>query len=472
MTEQTTVRAAVYCRISMDRTGAGLGVARQRADCEKLAHHLGWRIVDLYVDNDVSAYSGRARPEYERLLKAIDAGQVNAVVAWHQDRLNRSPLELERLIALLEERDVAVQTVTSGLVDLSTASGRAIARTLGAWARYESEHRSERIRAQKRDRALRGLPSGGRRRPYGYADDLVSIDPEEAKVIGWMMRRFLAGTPLGVIRRDLQRRGVPGPTGGDWETTTIARILQSPRIAGWQQETGLGRGAVARPFLARVQWPAIVSRREVERAQAIYNDDTRRPGATNTHLLSGIAVCGACRLPLTCTLHGRGDHRRYLCDKRGRSNAVSVSISQPDLDRIVIDQLVDAVAGGVVRQHLKNAVPSQADLAETVRANRTLLASTVRAANEGLLTADDFVHRKALYRHRLDRAELLLADGPQPHQLAELARERDDFRRSFETLELRAQRAVIRTLASEVSLLPKATDRKDQSARIRITWNA
>ena len=53
--------AAVYCRISDDREGAGLGVARQEADCRQRAAALGWTVVGLYVDNDLSAYAGKVR---------------------------------------------------------------------------------------------------------------------------------------------------------------------------------------------------------------------------------------------------------------------------------------------------------------------------------------------------------------------------------------------------------------------------
>ncbi|MER5688882.1 hypothetical protein [Streptomyces sp. NPDC002205] len=34
-------RAAIYCRISQDRGGAGLGVARQEEDCRALCARLG-----------------------------------------------------------------------------------------------------------------------------------------------------------------------------------------------------------------------------------------------------------------------------------------------------------------------------------------------------------------------------------------------------------------------------------------------
>src|SRR5215213_8004225 len=107
-------RVAIYVRISDDREGAGLGVARQEADCRQRAETAGWSVVDVYCDNDLSAYSGKPRPEYRRMLRDLEDDRVDVVA------------------------------VKAGPVDLSTPAGRAVARTLGAWARYESEHKAER----------------------------------------------------------------------------------------------------------------------------------------------------------------------------------------------------------------------------------------------------------------------------------------------------------------------------------------
>lgn len=38
-------QAAIYCRISRDREGAGLGVEPQSRDCRNLAERLGWDIM-------------------------------------------------------------------------------------------------------------------------------------------------------------------------------------------------------------------------------------------------------------------------------------------------------------------------------------------------------------------------------------------------------------------------------------------
>src|SRR5438309_1452398 len=123
-TAMKTTTAGVYCRISDDRTGEGLGVARQAEDGRAYCAARGWAVADVYVDNDISAYSGARRPAYERLLLDLASGEVNAVVAWHPDRLHRSPRELEAFIELVESTRAKVGTVQAGEYDLSSPTGR------------------------------------------------------------------------------------------------------------------------------------------------------------------------------------------------------------------------------------------------------------------------------------------------------------------------------------------------------------
>jgi len=105
--ETSRRRAAVYTRISQDRisqdrTGAGLGVERQETDCRALAEQLGWEIVAVHSDNDLSAYSGKPRPGYRALLADLRAGVADAVIVWHTDRLHRHPSELEEYLSICE----------------------------------------------------------------------------------------------------------------------------------------------------------------------------------------------------------------------------------------------------------------------------------------------------------------------------------------------------------------------------------
>ncbi|MFH1105198.1 MAG: recombinase family protein, partial [Actinomycetota bacterium] len=139
--------AGVYARISSDPEGTRLGVARQVEDRRKRAEQLGWTVVDEYIDNDVSAWSGKPRPEYRRLLDDLKNRVIDAVIVWQLDRLQRHPRHLEDLITLVEDLgDVSVETVTAGLVDLATPAGRTVARILGAVDRQESDNKSLRLR--------------------------------------------------------------------------------------------------------------------------------------------------------------------------------------------------------------------------------------------------------------------------------------------------------------------------------------
>jgi len=126
------VTAGIYARISSDPDGTRLGVERQIADCEALAARLGWTVSDQYIDNDLSAWSGKARPEYQRMVDDLKNREIDAVLVWHPDRLTRHPKEVEELIALVEGiGDVRVETVTAGDYDLSTSAGRSVARIVG-----------------------------------------------------------------------------------------------------------------------------------------------------------------------------------------------------------------------------------------------------------------------------------------------------------------------------------------------------
>ncbi|MGO1920128.1 MAG: recombinase family protein, partial [Microbacterium sp.] len=106
-------QVVVYLRISEDRTGAEAGVDRQRQDCLEMCARLGISDPAVFMDNDISAYSGKKRPGYLELLERVKLGP-SRIVAWHVDRLYRRPRELEDLIDLVETHPIRIETVKGG----------------------------------------------------------------------------------------------------------------------------------------------------------------------------------------------------------------------------------------------------------------------------------------------------------------------------------------------------------------------
>lgn len=279
--------AIIYVRISRDRVGAGLGVERQRTDCEALAQRLGWNVVAVYDDNDMSAYSGKPRPAYRRMLDDLRAGVATGVLAWHTDRLHRSPAELEEYIQVVERHGVDTQTVAAGQIDLSTPAGRMNARNFGNFARYEVEHMAERQQAKKRHKAAAGEWLGGRR-PFGYEADGVTVRPTEAAELESKADELLAGVSINAVVRDWNARGVMTAAGGKWTGNAVRRVFLRPRNAGLMEHRG--------EIVGSAEWPAVIEETKWRALVALLSDPSRRtsPGPQRRWLGSGLYECGVC----------------------------------------------------------------------------------------------------------------------------------------------------------------------------------
>lgn len=120
--------AAIYARISSDQDGTGLGVQRQTEDCQALADCRGWTVAQVFTDNDISAYSGKRRPQYEAKCAAMREGRIDAVIVYHLDRLTRRPKELEEFVELCDRTGIGNLASVAGDVNIGTGDGLLIAR--------------------------------------------------------------------------------------------------------------------------------------------------------------------------------------------------------------------------------------------------------------------------------------------------------------------------------------------------------
>lgn len=318
------MRAALYLRISLDQTGQSLGVTRQREDCYALARTLGWDVVDTYEDNDVSATSGKARPGYRRLLTDIEAGRVEAIIAWAPDRIYRRLKDLEDLIPILENHGVAVRTVKAGDLDLSSAYGRMIARILGAVATGEGEIKAERWkRSWRQGRELGTIPRTGSRM-FGYTRDGELI-PDEAKIAQQMADDIIAGVPILTVARNLEEQGVTTTRGGVWRPGTVRQYLANPRIAGHSTLGG--------EILADGKWEPVLDRDTWETVRALLNSRVRAPRA-RTSVLNGLIFCGVCEHRMITS--GARGKRTYRCPNRpGMPGCGGVSGNAEPIEEIV-----------------------------------------------------------------------------------------------------------------------------------------
>jgi DNA invertase Pin-like site-specific DNA recombinase len=349
--------AGIYCRISSDRAGEGLGVARQEELCRKLAADRGWPVANVYVDNDRSAYNRKRRPEYERMLADIEAGLIDAVICVDLDRLTRRPAELESFIDLANIHDVALANV-SGDTDLSTSEGRTMARVVGAFARQESEKRSERLQREAEQAARAGKPRGSNR-PFGYEKDRVTIRAEEADLIRAATERILDGASVSSVAREWNAREVPTVQNAKhgWTSTSVAGVLRNPRVAGLRAYKG--------EVVADGKWEPILDRATFERLEAKIRR-TARKGRPAKQLLSAIARCGNCGTPMWTSHKNESGRRvaRYTCLKRpGAPGCGKIGVVAEPLDQLITDAVIHRLeTPAMTRALTRKPKPPKVDL--------------------------------------------------------------------------------------------------------------
>jgi site-specific DNA recombinase len=456
------MKCVIYTRVSLDRTGEALAVARQEQECRALAERLGFEVVAVYSDNDISATSGKVRPSFEAMLDA----HPEAIVAWHQDRLLRLTKDLLRVIDL----DVPVYTVTSGTLDLTMPAGRAVAITVAAWSQYEGEQKAIRQVAANVQRAANGVHSG--RTGYGYRREGtgVVVDPDEAATIKLAVRRVLDGESLRAVCKDLDAQQVPTPgRGARWNSTTLKQLLLRPSLAGLTVHRGQVAGR------APADSPRVIDEDTHERIKAVLTDPARRTaphGRAPKYLLGGIARCGRCGGVMARAVG------RTTTTKKGGAKRQPPSYVCSECYRVRRKQeFVDAVVEGIVVGRLQMPDAAQlfttGDPAALQEARDTIEAIDARLANAADMFATGDIDAVQLTRitERLrgDRAQAAAAlDAALPAAVpASLIG--PDARQVWEGLSMDVKRAVLDTLVT-VTILPAGSGKAFDPGTVRVTW--
>lgn len=441
--------AAIYARISLDAEGEGKGVKRQVEDCRALAQSLGWSIADEYVDNDISAYSGKTRPQYERLLADVEAGRLDAVLCYNPDRLTRRPIDFEHFNETCQRAGVSNVRFVTGDFDIGSDDGLLMGRVYAAFAAKESAAKSRRVKRKNDERAAEGRPHKGSARPYGFEPDFITHQPAEAQVIRQLAARCLAGEGSLSLTSWLNDQGIPTSTGGTWRSSRVRALLRSPRLAGLL----VHRGEIVGPGT----WEPIITSEQRDQILALMERNKlsgRRPA--RRYLLSGLLYCGRCDTRLYSA--ARKDTRRYVCMAGpdhggcGRITVVAQSLEQWIAEAVLLrldtPELADALAGRASRND------EATGLAAEVSADRAQLEELATAYADKAVSMREWLAARRLIEERLASNERRLHRLTDTHALDGLVGEGSALRRQWPTLNLGRQVAIVRAVLDRAFILP------------------
>jgi len=223
---------AVYARQSIDKKDS-ISIESQIESCKYELRGGSYR---EYKDK---GYSGKNtdRPDFQRLLSDIEAGQIAKVVVYKLDRISRSILDFARLMELFQRHNVEFVSSTEKF-DTSTPMGRAMLNICIVFAQLERESIQQRVTDAWHSRCQKGFKMGGKT-PYGFRTEpyvmqgiktkRLVTEPTEAEFVKLMYEMYLdPRMSLRDITRTITAQGMKTYHGRPLSRATLSIILRNP----------------------------------------------------------------------------------------------------------------------------------------------------------------------------------------------------------------------------------------------------
>jgi len=365
-TQQNTTRyrTALYLRLSRedgDKTESD-SIANQRTLLEAYAaDHPELCIVDEFVDDGYSG-SNFDRPEFERLLKALQERKIDCIVVKDFSRLGRNFVEtgqyLEQVFPLFGVRFIAINDNYDSL-NSQSRDGMLVPIKSMINEMY-SKDLSQKIQSCFRSKEARGeiyTPV-----PFGYKKDQKNhlvLDEEVSDVV---VRIFLwkkSGMKEREIAKKLSAQGIPTPftrrcqlgylkntlrvKDPAWQTVFVTKVLENPiytgtmvynRIAYDETNRKIGQNPRESWRMVPDSHPAIISWELFDEVSALREAEQavkeerkkwcRQRRKNNPNIFKGRIFCKKCGEKMVC--HWQRDGSLYFYCKFCR-----ISISEKDL---------------------------------------------------------------------------------------------------------------------------------------------
>lgn len=386
MTSRT--RIGIYCRVSQDKRNDHRSVTEQEQACREWVDREkanGWAVAGAWADDGISAskYGRKARPAWQLVTEALDAGKLDVLMVWEPSRATRDRRVWAALAAACEEHGVKIGC-NGRLYDLTDGEDAFMLDLLFSLASRESSVTRKRVLRSVAGNSEAGRPHG--KLPYGYrivkqdnGPNLRVPDEWQAPIVREVATRVLHGEALYSVARDLNDRKVstsrtdaltrlnkPVEKDYRWTPEQVRRLCLNPAYAGKR----VHRGKVLDDV--ETTWEALFTEATWQGLRARLTAPERRTneGRGPVHFLSGVAVCGVCAGTMRVAKNRQGlsyqckdafhvTRRKDLLEQLVARNVV-LRLERPD----VLDLLVDGDDAAVRERAADEVVVLRARLDE------------------------------------------------------------------------------------------------------------
>lgn len=271
-----------------------LSIESQRKELQRYVEREHLQIVDVMEEAKSARTPGR--PVFNNLLKRIERGQGDGIVAWHPDRLARNALDGGLIIHFLDTGKLTALRFPTYTFE-NTSQGKFMLAIMFGQSKYYVDSLSENIRRGNRTKRERGwLPS---RAPIGYlnarsqtGEKIIAPDPDRFPVLKRVWELLLSGgysvpqlldlatNDLGLQTPKRKRLG-----GNPLSVSGIYRILSNPFYAGHILYEGQWYQGKHEPMITVAQF---------QQAQVLLGRTSRARPKEHVFAYSGLIKCGFC----------------------------------------------------------------------------------------------------------------------------------------------------------------------------------
>jgi DNA invertase Pin-like site-specific DNA recombinase len=468
----------LYCRKSSeDEDRQVLSIDSQRQEMTRLA--TTWpdaRIVDVYAESKSAKAPGR--PLFADMLRRIEAGEAEGIIAWHPDRLARNSIDGGQIVYLLDTqrlRDLKFATFSFE----NNSQGKFMLSIVFGYSKYYVDSLSENVRRGFRTKLELGWLPG--MAPLGYLNEneahTIVPDPDRFALVRRIWDLALAGgysvnRIWEMATRDWGLRTVVRKRIGGAPVTLsgVYRLLNNPFYAGllvWHGRTFPGKHQ------------AMITMEEYECVQETLGRGNRSRPKRYQFAYTGLIRCGECGFGVTAeekTNRFGSRYTYYHCTRRRLDYACHQPyVSLTELDGQIAEFLQDITlpdqlhAWAVARldraAHHRDAdrMAQRRSLEHALEAASRQVDTLTKLRVRDLLTDDEYLRqRQELERDRLRHRQNLDAVADSAAWF-EPGRQLISFNNSvvsrFETGDGQAKRLILETVGSNLTL-------KDRELRI------
>lgn len=183
----------LYARKSTDvEDKQVLSIEAQLVELRAYARNENLQIVDELIEKKSAKTPGR--PIFAELLKRVERGEANGIIAWHPDRLARNSIDGGQIVYLLDQTHLTNLKFPTFWFE-NTSQGKFILSIAFGQSKYYVDNLSENTKRGLRQKVRRGEMPG--RAPLGYINDVrtktVIVDKRQAPLVVEAFKRYARG---------------------------------------------------------------------------------------------------------------------------------------------------------------------------------------------------------------------------------------------------------------------------------------